>query len=379
MTPPATTVESERSLALRLGGRECRVRLGRGVVARLPALVGEQAAAVLIDNAVPHLHRLRLVPALRDAARRPLPTRTLVGGEQVKRIEELDHVYRWLAQVRLPRDGILVGVGGGALLDLAGFAAATWQRGVRYVALPTTLLAMADAAVGGKTAIDAGGLKNSVGAFHPAQTVLADPDFLATMPRRQWRGGLAEMIKAAVIGAPALFAALERRAGVLALHFADGDPDAAPAAAALALPWSAWIDRALRVKIRIVRSDFRETGPRRALNLGHTLGHALEAAGGYTHGEAVSVGMAAVARLAARRGLCARDDARRIQALLVACGLPVAAKPPPRHELERLIAGDKKRLGGEVRWVLPARIGAVVLDQSVSIEEAAAAARATRG
>lgn len=361
--------DSPRRIRMRLERRPSELLLGAGAVAGLPGLIGDGPAAVVLDNAVPHLHRGRLVGALRDAAGHPLPTRTLVGGEGVKQIGELDHVLRWLADVGLPRDGALVGVGGGALLDLAGLAAALWARGVRFVAVPTTLLAQCDAAIGGKTAINVGGLKNPAGAFHPASHVVADPDFLATLPRREWRSGLAELIKTAVIGAPRLFAALERRAPALARALGDGDAYEPPAGLD-GLPWADWIARAARVKARLVSADFREAGPRQALNLGHTLGHALELSQGLSHGEAVAAGMAAAARLAVARGLCPAGEAGRIAALLQACGLPTAVAPPPRAQAERLLAHDKKRRDGAPGWVLPERIGAVRIGQAVELDEA---------
>lgn len=366
--------EPRHRVRMRLERRPSELVLGAGAVAGLPALIGGGPAAVVLDNAVPHLHRTRLVGALRDASGRPLPTRTLVGGEGVKRIGELDNVLRWLAGVGLPRDGTLVGVGGGALLDLAGLAAALWARGVRYVAVPTTLLAQCDAAIGGKTAINVGELKNPAGAFHPAAHVLADTDFLTTLPRREWRSGMAELIKEAVIGAPRLFAALERRAPALADALRAGDPDEPPAGLD-GLPWPAWIARGARVKARLVSADFREAGARQALNLGHTLGHALELTLGLSHGEAVAAGLAAAGRLAVARGLCPAGDAARIAALLGVCGLPTAVAPPPRPQVERLLAQDKKRRGGALGWVLPERIGAVRTGQAVGLDEALAALR----
>ncbi len=373
-------VNTALRITFRMDRRPCAYTLRAGAVAELPALAGERPAVALLDGGVPPTHAARLQAALRDAAGSPLPTRSLPGGERVKSLPELDATLQWLATVRLPRDGTLVGVGGGALLDLAGLAASLWARGIRYVAVPTTLLAMADASVGGKTAVNVGGIKNQAGTFHPAAGILADLEFLRTLPLREWRSGLAEVVKAAVIGAPRLFAGLERRRVALERCFG-GDPGGAAAAAAPDagavtppeevgdLPWVEWIGAAVRVKARIVAADFQEAGPRKALNLGHTLGHALEVAHGLSHGEAVAVGMATSARLAAERGLCPAADAARIAALLRACGLPVTAPAPPAPDLERLIEGDKKRLGGGVGWVLPERIGVVRLDQRVEMDE----------
>ncbi len=372
--PP--TPDATLRLSLRLDDRPCSYVLGRGVLSLLPTLLGDRPAVVLLDRGAVRDRRERLTATLRDRRGRPLPVLTLAGGEGVKSLAALERVYVWLARRGLPRDGTLVGVGGGALLDLAGFAAATWQRGVDFVSVPTTLLAMVDASLGGKTALDVAGVKNNVGAFHPATHVLADPGFLATLPRREWRSGLAETIKAAVIASPSLFADLERRAPALRAAFGEaaGRPrgrDLAPAAA-LRLPWPGWIGAAARVKARIVGRDFREEGPRRALNLGHTLGHALEAAGGLSHGEGVAAGLAMAVAIAHLRGLCPTRDAVRILALIEACGLPLAPPLPPLATLERLIAGDKKRRRGVVGWVLPERIGRVRLDQPVDLRDVAA-------
>ncbi len=373
MSPaPDTTLR----LSLRFDGRPCSYVLGRGVLSLLPTLLGDRPAVVLLDRGAVGDRREQLTASLRDRSDRPLPTLTLNGGEGVKNLATLERVYNWLARRGLPRDGTLVGVGGGALLDLAGFAAATWQRGVDFVSAPTTLLAMVDASLGGKTALDVAGVKNNVGAFHPAIHVLADPGFLATLPRREWRSGLAETIKAAVIASPSLFANLERHAPALRAAFGEAasrprSRDLAPAAA-LRLPWTVWIGGAARVKARIVGRDFREEGPRRALNLGHTLGHALEASGGLSHGEGVAAGLAMAVAIAHLRGLCPARDAVRILALIEACGLPIAPQLPPLATLERLIAGDKKRRRGVVGWVLPERIGRVRLDQPVDLRNVAA-------
>ncbi len=221
--PPAP--DTTLRLSIRLDGRPCSYVLGRGVLSLLPTLLGDRPAVVLLDRGAVRDRREPLTASLRDRRGRPLPTLTLSGGEGVKSLATLERVYAWLARRGLPRDGTLVGVGGGALLDLAGFAAATWQRGVDFVSAPTTLLAMVDASLGGKTALDVAGVKNNVGAFHPAIHVLADPGFLATLPRREWRGGLAETIKAAVIASPSLFANLERHAPALRAAFGE---DASP-------------------------------------------------------------------------------------------------------------------------------------------------------
>lgn len=356
----------------RLGGVTTEYLGHDGALDGLARRLGGKPAVAIVDRMPARLHEARLATVLRDGGGSPLPRLVVPGGEVAKSVANLERVWAWLAARRLPRDGVVVGVGGGAVLDLAGFAAATWQRGVEFVAVPTTLLAAVDAALGGKTAVDLGALKNPVGAFHPATSVLIEPGLLGTLTRRDWRCGLAETVKAAVIGSAPLFRDLEARAPDLADLLARGRADRA-VPGVLGLPWAAWIDGAVRVKGRLVARDFREAGPRRALNLGHTLGHALELQLGLAHGEAVALGLAAAARLAASRGVCSRRDADRIVALLTACGLAVASAAPPRRATATLVAGDKKVRGGEMRWVLPLRIGAVDIDARVDLDDMLAA------
>jgi 3-dehydroquinate synthase len=301
----------------------------------------------------------------------------ITGGEGAKTMARLEEVYGWLGSQDLSRDGTIVAVGGGTVLDMAGMAAATWRRGVNFVAIPTTLLAMVDAAIGGKTALNAAGIKNPVGVFHPASGILADCGFLVSLPCLEWRNGLAEMIKTAIIGDPRLFAHLYHSRDRLTALLRDNDPAAPIPGIIGALPWRRWIGQAARVKARIVNQDFREKGPRRALNLGHTLGHVLEAWSQdsdrpLSHGEAVSIGMAVVFRVAAERGTCPVDSAVQVIELLESCGLPVSYRCPPPDVLDRLLAGDKKQSAREgLRWVLPERIGKMDISGRLAAPEIA--------
>jgi len=331
----------------------------------------------LVDGTVAELHPNLLENLQAGSGHAPDPARVLVivGGEEAKTPARLAEVWQWLAQADLPRDGLLVGVGGGTVLDLAGFAAATWRRGVDFVAFPTTLLAMVDAALGGKTAVNTAGLKNPVGAFHPARAVLVDCAFLGSLPRRHWCAGMAEMIKTAVIGEPRLYADLWGHRHDLDRLLCDGAEDRLVPGIMTALPWRDWICRAAQTKADVVAADPREKGQRRALNLGHTLGHVLEAWTATTdepldHGQAVSIGMAVVFRVAAERGLCPLPVALQVLELLRHAGLPVTCAAPPRERMERLLAGDKKGLAASgLRWVLPERIGRVRIDGQVSVDE----------
>ncbi len=362
-------------IEMNLDGHPSRFVLGPLAGLDLPRYVPAPPPVYVVDRRVAGLHEAWLNGIQAGCERRPERMLVIDGGESAKTPGRLLEIWDWLAERRLPRDGTIVGVGGGAVLDVAGFAAATWNRGVGYVAIPTTLLAMVDAAIGGKTAVNAGGLKNPVGSFHPATAILADCGFLATLSRRWWRDGMAELIKTAVIDEPRLFADLWGRRETLGALLAEGDPDEAIGGVLGALPWRDWVGRAATVKADLVNRDFRESGPRRALNLGHTLGHVLEAwsarsARPLGHGEAVSIGMSVVFRVAAERGRCSLPLALQVMELLGHCGLPTTWTAPPRDEIERLLAGDKKQSArAGLRWVLPERIGKLDLDARVETDE----------
>jgi 3-dehydroquinate synthase len=357
-----------------LDGQNCRFLLGPLACLELARFVEAPPPVYLLDGAVAKLHAPWVEQIQEGCDHLQHPTLVLPGGEQVKTMEQLEKVYAWLAENGVSRDRTLVAVGGGAVLDLAGMAAATWRRGVPFVSFPTTLLAMVDAAIGGKTAINTAGLKNPVGVFHPAKAILADQGFLATLTRQCWRDGLAELIKTAAIGAPHIFQELHEQRARLHALFGEGDPDTMVPGVLGSLPWPRWIAQAARVKAEIVQRDFREQGERRNLNLGHTLGHVLEAWTMGTdrplsHGEAVAVGMSVVFRLAAERGTCPLPAAVKMTELLDACGLPTTWAAPPRDDLEKLLGGDKKQHAGGLRWVLPLDIGRMNNNGSVQTEE----------
>jgi 3-dehydroquinate synthase len=261
-------------------------------------------------------------------------------GEAAKEIGVAARLWSWLAERRIGRDDAIVGIGGGAACDLAGFVAATWLRGVRVVLVPTTLLAMVDAAVGGKTAVNIPAGKNLVGAFHPPAGVLADLATLATLPRAEYVSGLAEVIKAGFIADPAILDLVESGPALAA------DP-AGPAAAEL-------IERAIRVKAAVVSEDLREAGRREFLNYGHTLGHAIERVEGFRfrHGEAVAIGLAYAAELGRLAGRLDEATARRHREVLTAVGLPARYRPDAWPELRPAMAVDKKSRGSRLRLVV---------------------------
>lgn len=276
-------------------------------------------------------------------ARRPI---LFDDRESAKRLSTVEEITRQLVRAGADRRATLVAVGGGVVGDVAGFAAATYLRGVRLVQIPTTLVAQVDSSVGGKTGVNLPEGKNLVGAFYPPKLVIADPDVLRTLPHREFRSGLYEVVKYGVIADEKLFAFLERRMDAVLRR----DP------AALAYI----ISRSIAIKAEVVTKDEREGGLRQILNFGHTLGHALEAATAYRrflHGEAVGWGMIAATLLAVATGRLGDSDAARIIRLVARVGpLPRLGKITAQ-QLRPIMLGDKKARGGRVLWVLPRRIG----------------------
>lgn len=333
-----------------LRGAAAGVTIGRGALPFPPT----RAAALLIDRNLPAAQTRRVLELLAARAGALLARLEREGGEGAKTAESLLAAWRELLEAGLDRDTPLWIVGGGSLSDLGGFIAATYKRGVPFALLPTTLLAQLDAALGGKNGINLDRTKNAVGAVRLPDAVHLDPLFLLSLPESEFRGGMAEAVKTAVVGDGALLEIIEARAAALA---ARPLPDLEEI-----------VRRAARVKLAFVGRDIEDRGARRALNLGHTLGHALEAATArrarpLSHGEAVAVGAAFAARLAQRIGLLeARDLPERLDALFAALGLP--SRPPAldaeeEAAAERALARDKKRFGGENVWVLPVAPGRV--------------------
>jgi 3-dehydroquinate synthase len=367
--------DESHNIEMKLGGRSSRYVLGPLACLELGRFVPHPPPVYIVDGTVAELHPRWLEQIQDGCDSYEHQCLVLAGGEGVKTPDRLLEIWDLLATRGLPRDGSVVAIGGGAILDLAGFAASTWRRGVNFVAIPTTLLAMVDASIGGKTAVNAVGLKNPVGTFHPAEAVLADPGFLATLPRWAWRDGMAELIKTAIIGGVWLFEDLHRQRADLARLLAIGDDEDPVPHVLGALPWREWIGQAAAIKARIVGRDFREGGIRRALNLGHTLGHALEAhshaqEAPLSHGQAVAIGMAVISRIAAERGTFPVASALQVIELLESCGLPVTGTAPDRETLTTLLGGDKKVSSEEgLRWVLPRSVGNMDIDGQVTIDE----------
>ena len=320
---------------------------------RLAAHARGRHVLLVSDSNVAPLYAAAVAGALRQA--RPalsVATHVMPAGEAHKTLASFGQVIDALAALGASRDATVYALGGGVVGDLAGFAAACWMRGIDCVQLPTTLLSMVDSSVGGKTAVDIPQGKNLVGAFHPPRAVIADTGALRTLPPRELRAGLAEVVKYGALGDPLFFEWLEReRAPLLA-----GDDRALAEA----------IARSCGHKAAIVERDPLERGERALLNLGHTFGHAIEAEQGYAgadrdalnHGEAVAVGMVLAARLSAMLGMAPESDTERLRSLLRAYGLPVDVPPglAPAELLGRMRL-DKKNLAGRLRLVLWRGIG----------------------
>lgn len=285
-------------------------------------------------------------------------------GERHKNLQTVGRIYDALIRAHADRASAIVAIGGGVLGDTAGFAAATYLRGVPVVQIPTTLLAQVDSAVGGKVGVNHAHGKNLIGAFHPPALVVVDPALLSTLPRREFRAGLYEVIKYGVIASRPLF---ERVAGSLPALF-NRDTDALMAI----------VTESCRIKASVVQADERETGLRRTLNFGHTAGHALEAATKYRrfrHGEAVGYGMLVAAEIAVARGSMPSPDRDMLAALIAQMGpLPSVGDVPVAEALEA-IAHDKKVLAGRLHYVLPTGIGGCEVVADVTTDEIAAALR----
>lgn len=314
-------------------GREC-ARLGLGQRA---AVVTQRAVRPYAAEVADSLGRSGIAPELIEVP----------DGEAAKSLAEAQALWDAFVTLRLDRSSVVVAVGGGAVGDLAGFAAATYMRGVAFVQVPTTLLAQVDASIGGKVAINHHRGKNLIGAFHQPRLVLIDPAALATLPEREYRSGLAEVIKTGAALNAELFETLEANTAALARR----DPALLEAVVATCCA----------EKASIVEQDEREeSGIRMVLNYGHTVGHALEALGGYRtwlHGEAVSVGLAVAARIAARLGLVDASVAERQARLLDAVGLPTRFAGPSVDEVTEALRQDKKAREGRVPFVLLKALG----------------------
>ena len=343
MTSPSTQL-----IEIALGDRSYPIHIGPGLLNRSAELLQRLAARDLLivtNTTVEPLYARTISDALTAAGKR-VSVCVLPDGEQHKTLATTAHIFDALVHGRFNRDAALVALGGGVIGDIVGFAAACYQRGIDFVQVPTTLLAQVDSSVGGKTGVNHPGGKNLIGAFHQPRAVIADTETLATLPAREYRAGLAEVVKYGFIYGTAFLDWIEANAAALRGR------DAAALIHA--------IRRSCEIKAEVVSQDEHEHGLRAILNFGHTFGHAIETAAGYgewLHGEAVGAGMAIALDMSHRLGAIHESDAQRSVRLLQALEIPVA---PPRLGAQRaleLMGMDKKVLRGQLRLVLLNRLG----------------------
>ncbi|WP_306582287.1 3-dehydroquinate synthase [Dokdonella sp.] len=350
-----------RTLDVALGARSYPIWIGAGLLAdsaRWRAPIRGRHVLVVTNTTVAALYLQRVLAGLAGLQHAHL---VLPDGEAHKTLDASGQIFAALAALGASRDATILALGGGVIGDLAGFAAACWMRGIDFIQMPTTLLAMVDSSVGGKTGVNLPQGKNLVGAFHQPRAVVADTGTLATLPVREYRAGLAEVVKYGAINDAAFFAWLEVHADALVAR------DEAALAAA--------IQASCRAKSAIVARDEHERGERALLNFGHSFGHALETVAGYgtlLHGEAVAIGMLQAATLSTRLGRADAADATRLARLLTRLGLPVQAPPLDAAALLAAMRLDKKNEGGRLRLILWRGIGQAEIVDAVAEDEVAA-------
>ena len=342
-----------RSVDVQLGTRSYRIEVGRDLLKRLgPACrdlkTGRRCAVVTDSNTAP-LYGEKALESLRAAGFEPLLL-TIPAGEKSKNLNQVSACYDQLASHRIERNSVVIALGGGVVGDLAGFVAATYLRGLDFIQVPTTLLAQVDSSVGGKVGVNLKAGKNLVGAFYQPRLVLCDLTTLDTLPIREMRAGLAEVIKYGIIYDPVLFARIERHLDSILSR----EPKVLAEVVA----------RCCEIKAEVVAQDEKEGGLRAILNFGHTIGHALEAIsayGKYLHGEAISIGQVGAARLSELQTGLSQGESSRIRELFRRAELPVGVKltPTARKKLFEAMRLDKKVADGEVKFVLAEKIGKV--------------------
>lgn len=336
-------------IAVAAGLASYAVDVGSGIVAeRLPPVLRGASAILLVSDSNVFRHHGELAQATARAACERVAVEVLPPGEEHKSLQTAELIWKRALEAGADRKSLVLAIGGGVVTDIAGFAAACWMRGIPWAGVPTTLLAQVDASVGGKTAVDLLAAKNAVGAFWQPKGVVCDVDLLNTEPQRGFVGALAEVVKSALIGDPELLTVLEEQAE----RVLSRDPEVV----------AEIVERSVRVKAAIVSRDERESGLRAVLNLGHTVGHALESCAGYTrltHGEAISLGLVAALRIGERLGSTPGALTGRVIDLLRRLGLPVDVGAEPLDDAIALIGHDKKRAGSKVRFIVAKSEGQV--------------------
>jgi len=344
-----------------LGERSYDIHIGHGILDRAGQLIASvctgRAAAIVTNPRIGSLYAGRLAESLEKAGITPHIV-TIPAGERFKNLNTVRRVYERLLDHRLDRTGIVIGLGGGVVGDLAGFVAATYLRGVDFVQVPTSLLAQVDASVGGKVGVDLPRGKNLVGAFYQPKTVVIDTATLSTLPAREFRSGLAEVIKHGIILDRNYFSFVEAELPSIKRL----DPDALARV----------VEGSCRIKAQVVERDERESGLRAILNFGHTVGHSLESVTGYReyrHGEAVSIGMVTATITSEKMGLLDRQATERVAAILRAAGLPTKPKGDiGSAALFETMKLDKKVARGQLRFVLVEDIGSAFVSDRVTAE-----------
>ena len=355
-----------QTLTVELGARSYPLHIGTGLLSQAGAMISALGRrVVIVSNPVVAQHYLEPLQAALGSSGVRSDAVIVPDGEAHKSWATLYDIHTRLLELRVDRSTLLVALGGGVIGDLTGFAAATYQRGVRFVQIPTTLLAQVDSSVGGKTGVNHPLGKNMIGAFHQPSLVLIDTSTLATLPVREFAAGMAEVIKYGAIRDRAFFDWLETKLEALMAR----DSDAVAKA----------VFESCRIKAQIVAADERETGERALLNFGHTFGHAIETASGYgvwLHGEAVGTGMVIAAALSRRVSGLSQPDEQRLAGLVERVGLP--RKPPalPFGRWMELMSVDKKVLAGSIRFIVLEALGSAAVRADVSTEDVAEALRA---
>jgi 3-dehydroquinate synthase len=335
--------------------REAQIKLGRhhlsamgeydvlvGQVSNLPAL---QNAIIVTDENVAkhHLDKINVAKSV-----------VVPAGEEHKNLETISYLWKSFLENGLDRKSTVIALGGGVIGDMAGFAASTYMRGIDWIAVPTTLLSMVDASVGGKTGFDLPEGKNLIGSFHPPKLVIADPSLLLTLTERELRSGMAEVVKHGIISDPDLFAMCQQGMDWVKANLEDV------------------VKHAMAVKIQVIEEDPYEKGDRAKLNLGHTVGHAVELVSKFElrHGEAIAIGTVAEAKYAARVGLASQSAVEAIESTLSALGLPIQIPSEmPREKIIQAMRVDKKKNAKSIRFALPVEIGRVELVNVDDLEE----------
>jgi len=352
------------TIPVSLGSRSYRILIGHGLLRALGDHCAElpltRRAVIVTNPAVNRLYGRAVSASLRRAGCHTSVVE-VPGGERAKSLSQTARLYRAFLRHRMDRRSAVVALGGGVIGDLAGYAAATYLRGLPLIHVPTTLLAQVDSSVGGKVAVNLPEGKNLIGAFHQPSLVVADIGTLRSLPSRELRAGLAEVVKYGMIADPELFTYIE--ANLDAILRAEEEPLAFLVA------------RSCTIKAKVVEQDEREEGMRAILNFGHTVGHALEAASRYRrllHGEAISIGMVVATRLSVMRGLCGGDDLHRLRSLLVRMGLPTSTDHSDKT-LINTIGYDKKVKNNIIYFVLTKGIGHVTVTAISDVRQLTAA------